>query len=409
MEERNTTGTAPTICLAMIVRNESKIIERCIESALPIIDTFCIIDTGSTDDTVVRLECLRETHDMPDAQIHLSKFVNFEVNRTEAVQRAAAMADYTLLLDADFVLCVDTTLFHKELLRTCDQWNMEQHHGSGGLSYYNTRIVSNRSGVQWKYKGVTHEYITHVKGGGGGVPTKGALDKRAISIHDLGDGGCKEHKFTRDYELLTQGLHSEPDNLRYKFYLAQTCKDLKKWDEAVYWYSQCLDRNWIEERYYARYQMGVCMRNRGDPEHRWMEALLKAHSFCPQRHEALCDLVQWCQSREHYHMGASFARAHQQNEKCCAPNKHASLFLDTSVYAYKFADVSLICAVHAKDQELTRQCAESLMGAWQRGHVPDAHRKRIAGNLRFALQCDTVSQVYERIKQHHPGQGQDAP
>ena len=35
----------------MIVKNESKIIERCLNSARPIIDSVSICDTGSTDET----------------------------------------------------------------------------------------------------------------------------------------------------------------------------------------------------------------------------------------------------------------------------------------------------------------------------------------------------------------------
>jgi glycosyltransferase involved in cell wall biosynthesis len=42
----------PTLCLNMIVKNESKIIRRLMESVSPIIDCYCICDTGSTDDTI---------------------------------------------------------------------------------------------------------------------------------------------------------------------------------------------------------------------------------------------------------------------------------------------------------------------------------------------------------------------
>lgn len=41
----------PTLCLNMIVKNESNIITRLFDSVLPIIDTYCICDTGSTDNT----------------------------------------------------------------------------------------------------------------------------------------------------------------------------------------------------------------------------------------------------------------------------------------------------------------------------------------------------------------------
>ena len=43
---------SPTICLNMIVKNESKIITRLFDTVLHIIDTYCICDTGSTDNTV---------------------------------------------------------------------------------------------------------------------------------------------------------------------------------------------------------------------------------------------------------------------------------------------------------------------------------------------------------------------
>ena len=41
-----------TLCLNMIVKNESKIIRRLLESVAPYIDCYCICDTGSTDNTI---------------------------------------------------------------------------------------------------------------------------------------------------------------------------------------------------------------------------------------------------------------------------------------------------------------------------------------------------------------------
>ena len=40
-----------TICLNMIVKNESKIIKRLLDSVYKIIDYWVIVDTGSTDNT----------------------------------------------------------------------------------------------------------------------------------------------------------------------------------------------------------------------------------------------------------------------------------------------------------------------------------------------------------------------
>jgi cellulose synthase/poly-beta-1,6-N-acetylglucosamine synthase-like glycosyltransferase len=40
-----------TVCLNMIVKNESQVIEKCLASVKPLIDYWVIVDTGSTDKT----------------------------------------------------------------------------------------------------------------------------------------------------------------------------------------------------------------------------------------------------------------------------------------------------------------------------------------------------------------------
>ena len=42
----------------MIVKNESKVIERCLTSCLPLIDYWVISDTGSTDGTQIIIKKL---------------------------------------------------------------------------------------------------------------------------------------------------------------------------------------------------------------------------------------------------------------------------------------------------------------------------------------------------------------
>ncbi|MBV9577242.1 MAG: glycosyl transferase, partial [Chloroflexi bacterium] len=44
-------GTGQTICLCMIVKNESKVIQRCLASVRGLIDAWAIVDTGAVDGT----------------------------------------------------------------------------------------------------------------------------------------------------------------------------------------------------------------------------------------------------------------------------------------------------------------------------------------------------------------------
>ena len=55
----------PFLCLNMIVKNESKIIERLLNSVCSVIDSFCICDTGSTDDTIEKIRRYFKQKNLP--------------------------------------------------------------------------------------------------------------------------------------------------------------------------------------------------------------------------------------------------------------------------------------------------------------------------------------------------------
>ena len=94
-----------TICLNMIVMNESKIILRLLQSVLSIIDTYIICDTGSTDNTPEIITNFFNTHNIKGEVIY-EPFKNFGYNRTYALMQCENMSDvdYILLMDADMVL-----------------------------------------------------------------------------------------------------------------------------------------------------------------------------------------------------------------------------------------------------------------------------------------------------------------
>ena len=62
----------PKLCLNMIVKNESKIITRLLDSVIDIIDCYCICDTGSTDNTVQLITDYFLAHGKPVSYTHLT-------------------------------------------------------------------------------------------------------------------------------------------------------------------------------------------------------------------------------------------------------------------------------------------------------------------------------------------------
>ena len=129
-------NSSPTLCLNMIVKNESKIIHRLLESVLPIIDTYCICDTGSTDNTTEVITEFFSKNNIT-GKIVFEPFKNFAHNRNFALNACAGLSDYILLLDADMVL--DVQNFDKNMLSQYDSFNILQ--GSDNFYYQNMRIV----------------------------------------------------------------------------------------------------------------------------------------------------------------------------------------------------------------------------------------------------------------------------
>ena len=102
---------AKTLCLNMIVKNESARIERALASAAPYINTFVIVDTGSTDDTIEKIAKFFQDRKIPGV-IGKTEFKDFSQARNVALEGARMPGlpikfDYILLMDADMELKVN--------------------------------------------------------------------------------------------------------------------------------------------------------------------------------------------------------------------------------------------------------------------------------------------------------------
>jgi len=316
----NTSG--PTLCLNMIVKNESKIITRLFDSVVSIIDCYCICDTGSTDNTVDLINEYFHNKNIP-GKVVTEPFKNFCHNRNFALQSCLGMSDYILLLDADMVL--ETKNFKKEILRSAQSFNILQ--GNDSFYYQNMRIVQNNG--LYKYVGVTHEYIDTPSGN-----TRGYLKKDQLFIRDLGDGGSKQDKFERDIRLLSDGIKEEPANVRYYFYLANSYHDSGKFDEAIIAYKQRIQfGGWNEEVWYSYYRIGLCLKKM-DRIDEAISYWLNAYDYYPDRLEGLYEIINYYRMHSKHRIGNMI---YEQARKILDAKKERThyLFLHDDIYTSK--------------------------------------------------------------------------
>lgn len=302
----------------MIVKNESKIIERLLASVLSIVDTYCICDTGSTDDTVQRIENFMRAAGKPGIVI-CEPFRNFGYNRSFALAAAAPWGEYALLLDADMCLEIDPAFSPANL--TADEYSIVQYNDT--MEYYNTRIV--RTGVGITCVGPTHEYYS--------IP--GGLRREKLTtlrIHDIGDGGAKADKFERDIRLLQAGISEEPNNPRYHFYLANSYRDLGRHKEAIAAYQRRVELGgWIEEVFQACLEIGRCYRRLDDKANAvywWLEG----YGRHPKRAETLYEITKLYREDGKHQLGMTFCKL----GATIPYPKDDVLFINKGVYDYLF-------------------------------------------------------------------------
>src|SRR5688572_29334246 len=139
-----------TICLNMIVRNESRIIERCLNSVIKLIDHWVIVDTGSTDGTqeIIR-RCMRNV----PGQLIERPWVDFAYNRSEALEFARGKSDYVFVIDADDVLVQDEGFVPPPLAHDAYYLKIR----CGAMVFWRIQLFRNAPG--WYYKSAVHEYV----------------------------------------------------------------------------------------------------------------------------------------------------------------------------------------------------------------------------------------------------------
>ena len=309
-----------TICLNMIVKNESKIIKRLFDSVYKIIDYWVIVDTGSTDETKEIIINYFKEKNIP-GELHEKEFVNFGINRTHALTLAKDKADFLFFMDADHVLKYDNT-FSKEQFKYFDEINIQLKTGS--LKYYLIRFL--RANMNIKSVGVTHEYYEYDKN------NAKIANFKNIWIDDYGDGGCRHLKFDRDIKLLENSVKNNPDNTRDLFYLAESYKHNNQIDNAIKYYMLRIKfDHFPEERWYAMYMIGYCFLKQNN-EKEGLIWCLKAYEFRIKRTESLYILTEFYINKNKYELASIFCNI---GSKIDYP-KNEILFVNEDIYEYKF-------------------------------------------------------------------------
>jgi hypothetical protein len=375
-----TTRPRTNICLSMIVKNEVAVLPRLIRSLKDYVDYYVIVDTGSTDETIALIRREMSKYGI-DGEVHERPWVNFGVNRQQALELAveAGKCDWLLVIDADEELGVSDPKFY-EHLEPGVTYDIEKHHS--GVRYAVPQLINIRD-TQWKWEGPVHNYLVHLGGS-----KKRALRKDVWIIYHSGEGAkshqlTQEQKFLRDAKLLEQDLQLHPDNARSQFYLAQSYKHAGHLENAFEAYvKRSSMRGWDEETYTAQLEVGRVAIQLDKPEDVVVRELMAAYQMRATRAEPLYELARYFRTKQAYAKALVFARAGIPIQR---PDDR--LFVFQEVYDWRLLDEVGVAAYWVGSfTEGVAACEEILRRVENGIELPGADLERIRDNLKFNRQ-----------------------
>lgn len=358
----------PRICLNMIVKNESAIIERCLDSVLPLIDAWVIVDTGSTDGTQ---DIIRKKLAHLPGELHERPWVNFGHNRSEAAALAQDRPDkavYLLFFDADDLLERPADFVLPELTADAYRLWLSLH----GTRYTRTILVSTR--LRWRWVGVVHEYPA-------AEPPESTIETlQGLQVQSSVEGARSRdpQKYCNDAALLEKALADDSSNTRNVFYLAQSYRDAGETQKALTTYlRRAAMGGWAEEQWCALWQAARMAEKLQRPWPEVTDRYLTAFQARPQRVEPLVDLARAERERSQFARAYLFASVAMRFDW----PKQDILFVDESAYQWRRQDELSIAAYWiGRYQESLDLCNYLL----ESDRTPPLQRERIEMNRKFA-------------------------
>jgi len=364
------------IGFCIIVKNESHVIERCLESVRPIIDYVLIVDTGSDDNTVDVINNWIKNANIP-GEVISEAWKNFAYNRSFALSKLREIdwIDYALMIDADETLSYDSNfdanLFKNSLV--FDYYDVRTN--LGGHLYNRPQLTSNKR--EYKYVGVVHEFLELTNAG-----SRGAVDGFVnIPIQDS-NRNRGHNKFLQDIELLTEAISNEPEGSwlksRYMFYLAQSYRDSGNPQKALETYLLRAELGyWNEEQYVSLYNAGNLMRDLGYPKDQVIQTYMRANELIPHRAESLYGVVYYCRMNALHHQGYIIGK-----HAISIPMPQDSLFTETWIYNYALLDEFSIVSFWSGNYKDSLNACEKLLND---GKLPEHYILRVQQNRQFAI------------------------
>lgn len=320
--------------LCMIVKNEEKMLGRCLHSVRDIFDEIIIVDTGSEDAT-------KEIARMFTDKVYDFKWVNnFSTARNFSFSKATK--DYIMWLDADDIMEEKQRQKLLEAKQTFDskvdvamlKYNVQfDEMGNSTFSYYRERIVKNDKTFYWKDP--VHEAIT----------PHGNIVYLDIAVSHKKEGAGSGDRNLKIYQsLLAKGVVL---SARQRFYYARELMYNSMFEDAIEEFEKFLQmpEAWKENKIECCVNLSTCYEHLGKKDAVLM-SLFRSFLYDTPRAVVMCDIGDLFFNRKEYKSAAFwYSQASKQEDDMQSgafvnPDKHKFIpYIQMCVCYYRLGDI----------------------------------------------------------------------
>jgi tetratricopeptide (TPR) repeat protein len=364
---------AVKLILTQIMKNESHVATRMLESIKNIVDGICIVDTGSTDNSIQIVKDWGVSNNI-ETYIFERAFDDFEKSRNFSIDKAREIFlsrndgndYYGFWLDFDEELILEPSFKKASINKDLYMFNTY----IGQMKY--TRNELYRLSKPFRFYGPIHEFIVCDDKN----ITSGLME--GIRVNVSMDGASWKSDVPTKYKehavVLERYIDANRIDPRWIFYTAQSWHDSasvpnnreeneERWRRAIKYYKERANRvdGYAEEIYYSLYRIGVIMLNLEEPWNNTKAQLLKAYTNDPLRGESIKTIIDYylrIGDWNNAYLYSSFA------VKCFhgkTPYPSRLLFIDQSLYEWKFLEVHAAACFYTGRKEEAKKTYQDIL------------------------------------------------
>jgi len=364
---------AVKLILTQIMKNESHVAHRMLDSIKSIVDGICVIDTGSTDDSIEIVKKWGEDNGI-ETHVFERPFDDFEKCRNFSFDKAREVflgrndnnVYYNFWLDFDEVLEISPSFNKNKIDKDLYMFTTF----INNMKY--TRNELCRLDKKFRFYGPVHEFIVSDDPN----ISSGLLDGLLVKVQM--DGGSWKgdipSKYLSHAHTLESYISKDRKDPRWIFYTAQSYHDSanipdnrdeneERIRRSIRYYKERVSRSdgYPEEIFYSQYRIGTMMKAMEEPWNLCLNELLKAYSFDPVRCEPIKAIIDHYLNVGEYSNAYLFSKFAMVSYHKKNPYPQRLLFIDESLYAWRILEAHAASCFYINRKEEGRMAFSEMV------------------------------------------------